>query len=103
MDKPAEHDNAHRGLYPYIEPYDQRLLDVGDGHRVYVEQCGNPDGMPVVVLHGGPGGGCSPTMRRFFDPAHYRVILFDQRGCGRSKPSPRPMPTPPRICWRISS
>lgn len=87
MDKPVGHDNAQRGLYPYIEPYDQRLLDVGEGHRVYVEQCGNPSGMPVVVLHGGPGGGCSPTMRRFFDPAHYRIILFDQRGCGRSKPS----------------
>ena len=62
------------------------MLDVGDGHRIYVEQCGNPDGIPVVVLHGGPGGGCSPTMRRYFDPAVYRVILFDQRGCGRSRP-----------------
>lgn len=87
MDKPVGQDSAHRGLYPYIEPYDQRLLDVGDGHRVYVEQCGNPNGVPVVVFHGGPGGGCSPTMRRFFDPDHYRVVLFDQRGCGRSKPS----------------
>lgn len=57
------------------------------GHRVYVEQCGRPDGVPVIVLHGGPGGGCSPGMRRFFDPAHYRVILFDQRGCGRSSPN----------------
>ena len=57
------------------------------GHRVYVEQCGRPDGAPVVVLHGGPGGGCSPGMRRFFDPTHYRVILFDQRGCGRSSPN----------------
>lgn len=62
------------------------MLDVGDGHRLYVEQCGNPDGIPVVVLHGGPGGGCSPTMRRFFDPSVYRVVLFDQRGCGRSRP-----------------
>ena len=62
------------------------MLDVGDGHRIYVEQCGNPDGVPVVVLHGGPGGGCSPAMRRYFDPNHYRVILFDQRGCGRSRP-----------------
>ena len=87
MDKPAGQDSAHRGLYPYLEPYDQRLLDVGDGHRVYVEQCGNPNGVPVVVFHGGPGGGCSPTMRRFFDPDHYRVVLFDQRGCGRSKPT----------------
>jgi proline iminopeptidase len=59
---------------------------VGDGHQIYVEQCGNPKGMPVVVLHGGPGGGCSPAMRRYFDPRVYRVILFDQRGCGRSRP-----------------
>jgi proline iminopeptidase len=62
------------------------MLDVGDGHRVYVEQCGRPDGLPVVVLHGGPGGGCSPAMRRYFDPAVYRIVLFDQRGCGRSRP-----------------
>ena len=62
------------------------MLDVGDGHVVYVEQCGRPDGIPVVVLHGGPGGGCSPAMRRYFDPNVYRVILFDQRGCGRSRP-----------------
>ncbi|MCL4122724.1 UNVERIFIED_CONTAM: hypothetical protein GTU68_021723 [Idotea baltica] len=62
------------------------MLDVGEGHRVYVEQCGNPDGIPVVVLHGGPGGGCSPMMRRYFDPNKFRVILFDQRGCGRSRP-----------------
>ena len=61
-------------------------MDVGQGHRVYVEQCGNPNGIPVVVLHGGPGGGCSPAMRRYFDPEIFRVILFDQRGCGRSRP-----------------
>lgn len=73
-------------LHPMVEPFDQRLLDVGDGHRIYVEQCGNPEGRPVVVLHGGPGGGCSPAMRRYFDPAHWRVVLFDQRGCGRSRP-----------------
>ncbi len=73
-------------LYPPIEPFDQRVLDVGQGHRIYVEQCGNPQGVPVLVLHGGPGGGCSPAMRRYFDPATYRVILFDQRGCGRSRP-----------------
>ncbi len=89
MDKSAGKDGAHPALYPYLEPYDQRLLEVGDGHRVYLEQCGNPDGLPVVVLHGGPGGGCSPTMRRFFDPDSYRIILFDQRGCGRSKPAAR--------------
>ncbi len=62
------------------------MLDVGDGHRIYVEQCGNPDGLPVVVLHGGPGGGCNPSMRRYFDPKKYRIVLFDQRGCGRSRP-----------------
>jgi proline iminopeptidase len=86
MDKVSGQKRAVPHLYPPIEPFDQRLLDVGDGHRVYVEQCGRPDGIPVVVLHGGPGGGCSPTMRRYFDPAVYRVILFDQRGCGRSRP-----------------
>lgn len=63
------------------------MVDRGDGHQIYVEQCGNPEGRPVLVLHGGPGGGCSPFMRRFFDPHHYRVVLFDQRGCGRSRPS----------------
>ena len=59
---------------------------MGDGHSIYVEQSGNPDGLPVVVFHGGPGGGASPAMRRYFDPSIYRIILFDQRGCGRSKP-----------------
>ena len=59
---------------------------LGRATRIYVEQCGNPDGVPVLVLHGGPGGGCSPAMRRYFDPAVYRVVLFDQRGCGRSRP-----------------
>ena len=86
MDRHTGKKTASQYLYPSIEPFDQRMLDVGDGHKVYVEQCGNPDGMPVVVLHGGPGGGCSPAMRRYFDPKHYRVILFDQRGCGRSRP-----------------
>jgi len=77
---------APRELYPVIQPYAHHTLDVGDGHTLYVEECGNPDGIPVVVFHGGPGGGCSPGMRRFFHPDHYRVILFDQRGCGRSTP-----------------
>ncbi len=86
MDRVEGHKSAAQFLYPQITPYDQRMLDVGDGHRVYVEQCGKPDGLPVVVLHGGPGGGCSPSMRRYFDPNHYRIILFDQRGCGRSRP-----------------
>ncbi|MEL6168953.1 MAG: prolyl aminopeptidase [Pseudomonadota bacterium] len=86
MDKVADKRGAAQFLYPSIDPFDQRMMDVGDGHRVYVEQCGNPDGEPVVVLHGGPGGGCSPAMRRYFDPRHYRIVLFDQRGCGRSRP-----------------
>lgn len=73
-------------LYPPIEPYDRGMLDVGDGNRVYWEVCGNPDGKPAVVVHGGPGSGCGPQARRFFDPRRYRVVLFDQRGCGRSTP-----------------
>lgn len=86
MDHRSGQKRAVEFLYPPIDPFDQRVIDVGDGHRVYVEQCGNPYGIPVVVLHGGPGGGCSPAMRRYFDPSVYRVILFDQRGCGRSRP-----------------
>ncbi|MCG6558562.1 prolyl aminopeptidase [Ruegeria sp. 1NDH52C] len=86
MDKYPDQKRAMQYLYPPIDPFDQRMLDVGQGHRIYVEQSGNPRGIPVVVLHGGPGGGCSPAMRRYFDPAVYRVILFDQRGCGRSRP-----------------
>lgn len=73
-------------LYPPIEPYDRGMLDVGDGNLVYWEVCGNPDGKPAVVVHGGPGSGCGPQARRFFDPRRYRVVLFDQRGCGRSTP-----------------
>jgi proline iminopeptidase len=69
-----------------IEPYDHGMLDVGDGNRVYWEQCGDPDGKPALVVHGGPGSGCSTGMRRSVDPARYRVVLFDQRGCGRSLP-----------------
>lgn len=86
MDKSHEQKSAAAFLYPPIEPYERRMLDVGDGHSLYVEECGNPAGVPVVVLHGGPGGGSSPMMRRFFDPLHYRIVLFDQRGCGRSRP-----------------
>lgn len=86
MDKFSGQKRAAAFLYPPIDPFDQRMLDVGDGHKVYVEQCGHPDGIPVIVLHGGPGGGCSPAMRRYFDPATYRIVLFDQRGCGRSRP-----------------
>jgi proline iminopeptidase len=73
-------------LYPSIDPYAAERLDVGDGHTIYYEECGNPHGQPVLMVHGGPGGGANPTMRRFHDPAHYRIILFDQRGCGRSTP-----------------
>lgn len=86
MDKISGQRRAVPHLYPPVDPFDQRMMDVGDGHRIYVEQCGRRDGIPVVVLHGGPGGGCSPTMRRYFNPDIYRVILFDQRGCGRSRP-----------------
>jgi pimeloyl-ACP methyl ester carboxylesterase len=72
--------------FPAIEPYDSGLLDVGDGHEVYWEGCGNPVGTPALFLHGGPGSGCSAGQRRFFDPSLYRAILFDQRGSGRSRP-----------------
>jgi len=72
--------------YPEIEPHDRGMLAVGDGNFVYYEVCGNPRGKPAVVLHGGPGSGCTPGGRRFFDPRRYRIVLFDQRGCGRSTP-----------------
>ncbi|WP_062537783.1 prolyl aminopeptidase [Mizugakiibacter sediminis] len=75
-----------RTLYPEIEPYDSGFLKVSDLHTLYYEQCGNPAGKPVVFLHGGPGGGTNAKCRRFFDPAAYRIVLFDQRGCGRSTP-----------------
>ncbi|MCI4662321.1 MAG: prolyl aminopeptidase [Neomegalonema sp.] len=80
-------DAAQGHLYPPIEPFDYVRLQVSRIHNLYIERCGTPDGIPVVVLHGGPGGGCSPAMRRFFDPRHFQVILFDQRGSGRSRPS----------------
>ncbi|MEW8135566.1 MAG: prolyl aminopeptidase [Candidatus Thiodiazotropha endolucinida] len=75
-----------KDLYPAIEPFTSQMLPVGNGHRLYVEQVGKPDGIPVLFLHGGPGAGCEPYHRRFFDPDHYRVVLFDQRGCGHSTP-----------------
>lgn len=74
-------------LYPESQPYSQALIPVSSLHSLYVEQCGNPSGVPVIFLHGGPGSGCNPAQRRFFDPDHYRIILFDQRGCGRSQPA----------------
>ncbi len=73
-------------LYPDIRPYVQHSLAVEPPHVLYVEECGNPEGLPVLVVHGGPGAGCEPYQRRFFDPEVYRIILFDQRGCGRSTP-----------------
>ena len=75
-----------RDLFPAIEPYDSGMLSVGDGHEIYYEQCGNPKGKPAVYIHGGPGGGCNPGQRRVFDPEKYRIILFSQRGCGKSTP-----------------
>lgn len=73
-------------LYPSLEPFDRYWVSTESQHRIYVEECGNPDGCPAVFLHGGPGSGCQPDHRRFFDPAYYRIILFDQRGAGRSTP-----------------
>ena len=86
MDRYSGHKSAGAQLYSTIDPFDQQILHVNGGHQIYFEQGGRTDGIPVVVLHGGPGGGCSPSMRRYFDPNIYRVILFDQRGCGRSRP-----------------
>jgi len=78
--------NITYNLYPELDIIEQNRIKVDDLHEVYYEICGNPNGEPVVFLHGGPGSGCNPAQRRFFDPQHYRVILIDQRGCGRSKP-----------------
>jgi proline iminopeptidase len=79
-------DATMRSLYPEIEPFDSGMLAVDARHRLHYEQCGNPDGKPVVMLHGGPGAGCSAKMRRFHDPSRYRIVLFDQRGSGQSTP-----------------
>lgn len=73
-------------LYPEIKPYSTFHLSVSSLHSLYVEESGNPEGLPVVFLHGGPGAGCDANHRRYFDPKDYRIILFDQRGCGRSTP-----------------
>ena len=78
--------SKRRTLYPEITPYETGQLDVGDGHSLYWELCGNPDGKPVVFLHGGPGGGSSPDHRRQFNPDKYKILVFDQRGCGKSTP-----------------
>lgn len=74
-------------LYPPLEPFATGHLEPDGLHRVYYEQCGNPEGQPVLFLHGGPGAGCAPVHRRYFDPAHYHIVLLDQRGCGRSSPN----------------
>ncbi len=77
---------VRRGLYPELEPYRSGRLRVSALHELYYEECGNPEGQPALFVHGGPGAGCAPWQRRFFDPGHYRIVLFDQRGCGRSTP-----------------
>ena len=74
-------------LYPEIEPFQIHHIQVDSGHTIYVEESGNASGQPIIFLHGGPGGGTGPKQRRFFDPDHYRIILFDQRGCGQSSPA----------------
>ena len=79
-------DHPWRWIYPPLQCHDQGWLEVGDGHAVYWEVCGNPCGAPALFVHGGPGAGCSRADRRWFDPAHYRIVLFDQRGAGRSRP-----------------
>jgi proline iminopeptidase len=85
---PSVSASSHRrGLYPENEPFASGWLAGDAGHEVYYEECGNPHGKPCVILHGGPGGAINPTMRRFFDPAKWRMALFDQRGCGRSRPN----------------
>jgi proline iminopeptidase len=83
MDMPMQ---GRRTLYPEIQPYQTGMLDVGDGHNLYWELSGNPEGKPVAFLHGGPGGGSSPEHRRQFNPQKYKILVFDQRGCGKSKP-----------------
>lgn len=83
---PAAGNNLMRDLYPKIQPYVTHTLAVEDPHRLHVEECGNPSGIPVVFVHGGPGAGTTPTQRSFFNPERYRIVLFDQRGCGKSTP-----------------
>jgi proline iminopeptidase len=83
----ADHSTPVRGeLYPEIEPYNSGMLKLDGLHEMYFEECGSPAGVPVVFLHGGPGAGSAPAHRRFFDPARYRIVVFDQRGAGRSRP-----------------
>jgi proline iminopeptidase len=85
---PSVSASSHRrGLFPENEPFASGWLPAEGGHEIYYEECGNPHGKPCVILHGGPGGAINPTMRRFFDPARWRMTLFDQRGCGKSRPN----------------
>ena len=84
---PATASASRRSLYPEIEPYSFGWISTGGAHEVYYEECGKRDGRPAIVLHGGPGGAINPTMRRFFDPHRWRTVLFDQRGCGKSRPN----------------
>jgi len=81
-----DNNSRLRSFYPEIEPYEQGMMDTGSDHTIYWESCGNPKGKPALFLHGGPGGGCNKDHRRLFNPKKYRIILFDQRGCGRSTP-----------------
>ncbi len=86
MTKPDSSPNVAVELFPELSPHDSGMLDVPDGHSIYWESCGNPRGKPALVVHGGPGIGCTERMRRAFDPERYRIVLFDQRGAGRSRP-----------------
>ena len=80
-------NTPRRDLFPEIEPFAMGYMPTDGVHEIWYEECGNPNGLPVLVLHGGPGGAINPGMRRYFDPAKYRIVLFDQRGCGQSKPN----------------
>jgi proline iminopeptidase len=86
MSRDLERSSPTAQMYQPIEPYDSGFIDAGGGHSIYWEACGNPSGKPALFLHSGPGGGCSANNRRLFDPDRYRIVLFDQRGCGRSRP-----------------
>ena len=87
VSRPSPRSAPRRELYPALEPYRHGYLRVSDIHEIYYEECGNPAGKPAVFLHGGPGAGSDKRARQFFDPRHYRIVVFDQRGCGRSRPS----------------
>jgi len=86
LDEPATATEVMSFVYPHIEPYRTARLEVSDGHTLYFEECGRPDGLPAVFIHGGPGSGCNAFQRRLFDPGRYRAVFYDQRGCGRSSP-----------------